>query len=679
MPDDVRLTPEQSAAIQEIDHNLQIIACAGSGKTEVISRRIAHILKSRSDVAPANVVAFTFTEKAAKSLKSRIAGALGREYEAALDDMYIGTIHGFCRSLLAAHTEAFADFKTLDSVKNHLFVDRYWAECGMADLGLEPYPRNEELFLQCIDKMIADYDNRDAWPQNQQNALQHYIDCLYTHKYLDYSLQIFEALRQMRESPKAKEYLSTIKYLVVDEYQDVDDVQERLIQCMVQAGANICVVGDDDQTIYQFRGSNANNMITFAERYPDVRQIRLELNFRCAPEIVDIADTVIEHNTNRLSKTMLSAQPLGAITEASGYQSPEDEFEAIAEQICTLQQSGINYRDIAILVRKRKYIGAIAETLSRHSIPVETDTAEHIFTSAYFSRLLGTLQQLNDLQKSQLYEYWQDEADADLDAFNAAFRFLRSSSRSGHVSLCEIVAGFVSRFNLAPAGSAGDWEAEYNAFMTVLSDYDEIYGDWQLSARINGVLRFFGYRAPDEYKYHNFETSEEVDEPDAVQIMTIHKAKGLEFEAVFLPRLMQREFPSSNHGGRQFWHILGGSFEDQKYLYQSDEDDERKLFYVAVTRAKRKLFLSYDLSALAISKFVKEASESMYLDIDPEDLVSTEDVQDRKALARYAKKQLVDYYGTAGHFCPGAFGDLSQLSSMTDEEIISEAKRNLLL
>lgn len=187
--------------------------------------------------------------------------------------MYVGTIHGFCYHLLNKYTEQFREYKILDTVKSHLFVARYCGECGMSDLKLEPYPRNIQLFLQCIDKMIDDFDNSDAWTDEQRTVLNKYIKCLYDHKYIDFALMIFETLRQIKSDPDIREYLSEIKYLVVDEYQDVNDLQEKLISCIAEMGANICVVGDDDQTIYQFRGSNADNMISFQ------RDMRMYIRF----------------------------------------------------------------------------------------------------------------------------------------------------------------------------------------------------------------------------------------------------------------------------------------------------------------------------------------------------------------------------------------------------------------
>lgn len=709
MADKVNLTPEQQEAISEIDRNLQMIACAGSGKTEVITQRIANILKSRTDIEPHHIVAFTFTEKAASSMKERIAKALGEEFSPEIDQMYVGTIHGFCYHLLNKYTEQFREYNILDTVKSHLFVARYCGECGMSDLGLEPYPRNIQLFLQCIDKMIDDFDNADAWTDEQRTVLNKYIKCLYDHKYIDFALMIFETLRQIKSDPDIREYLSEIKYLVVDEYQDVNDLQEKLISCIAEMGANICVVGDDDQTIYQFRGSNADNMISFSERYADVHQIRLEKNFRCAPGIVDIADCVIGRNRRRIPKKMISgAANLPVQIEAKRYDDKSSQFDSIAKKITELHNAGIPYREMAVLVRKGKAIVPISSALERAGIPFETDSAEHFFSGSYFNRFVVTLQILSDIDKAKLYVCWQDIIEST--AFNSGFKFLRSCARGGNLPLSEILCGFCEKtaFLDDAAGDIDIRRMDLEGITKILDDYDEIYGDWQLSARITGILKFLGTQAAEEYKYHSFKPKDP--NVDAVQIMTVHKSKGLEFHTVFLPELMKREFPVSNMGGRKYYHVLGGVFEEHKDRYQSDLEDERKLFYVAVTRAKQNLFMTYELSTQPVSCFVEEAAASHYLKINRDDLfyspkTETYDPasqyryssgekaheqnleweeerrqrQEHWATVQYARRQLYDYYGTACHFNPAARGDLIRIKNMSPDEILSEASRNGLI
>lgn len=701
----MQLTVEQKQAIEETERNLQIIACAGSGKTEVIARRIALILEEKPNLPASAIVAFTFTNKAADSLRARIVRVAPPSRRVELSQMYIGTIHGYCHYLLENHSSSFANIKVLDTVKLHHFIRRYYKECGMATLGLELNPINIDVFVQCIEKMIDAYDHMNTCPREQQDALEQYIACLHQHGYIDFSVLLFESLRQIQNNSACADALAQIRYLVVDEYQDVDDTQEKLIHCFAKAGANICVVGDDDQTIYQFRGSNAENMITFADRYSNVRQVKLETNFRCAKEIVDIADVVIGNNTHRLPKKMKAATAdiQKVTTEAVRFNSPKEQFFGIADEIKKVHASGIPLSQIAVLARKGKTVARITSALKQAKIPACGDSAERFFEEAYFERLQETLRNLPQLDRAVLYECWGDIVDRD--QFAAAFRELRNLARGRAIRLSTMIQSFCDSLGFLNE-AAEDYvvrKACLDGVCKMLDDFDEIYGDWQLSARISNFLRFLDIRAAEEYKYYNFVQSDKAD--DAVQVMTVHKAKGLEFQCVFLADLMEKEFPAGNHGGKQYWHVLGGTFEKDKDKYQSNMAEERKLFYVAVTRAKTRLYMTYELSKWPISRFVREASESNYLQIDQNDLHSApkggkpvyrndillEETQENDweeerrarqaywAMVRQARAKLYDYYGTAAHFNPGAWGDLSAISSMSPEEILQKARENRLL
>lgn len=687
------LTDQQKEAIQEIDRNLQIIACAGSGKTEVITRRIANILQSKPDVSPKNIVAFTFTEKAADSLKHRIGAALGDED--AINEMYIGTIHGFCEELLNQYTEQFKDHKILDTVKNHLFVKRYAKECGLSDLGLCPYPRGIKLFLSCMDKMIDDYDHREQWEEKHRDVFEKYKKCLYGHGYIDFSLLIFEALEQIRTNDSVQQYLRTIQYLVVDEYQDVDDLQENLISEIAHAGANICVVGDDDQTIYQFRGSNAYNMISFSERYHDVHQVRLETNFRCVKGIVDVADCVIRSNEERIPKKMIAnndAEQTEII--ARRFPNKQDEHSWISEKIKQLHEDGVPYKEIAVLVRKGKHLNAIISALDKQDIPFSSNSAEPFFMGEYFEKFADTLSILVDMDREKFYECWQGYMDEK--QLQNAFKYLRRCARGGKVSLSKIITDFCEQTNFLDE-SLEDYEKRkisVDGIVTILSDYDEIYGDWQLSSRIDGVLNFLGTQAKEEYKYHDFKTNDP--DEDAVQLMTVHKAKGLEFHTVFIPELMEREFPILNMGGKQYWQVLGSVFEENKEKYLTGLDDERKLFYVAVTRAKKNLYMTYELSSQPISTFVVEAASSDFLSVDRDGLkysaktefsgagssnneAQKENNKEYWDNVKYAKSQLRDYYGTGAHFCPAMYSMLGEINKWEPERILEEASKHGLI
>ncbi|MBR2405642.1 MAG: ATP-dependent helicase [Clostridia bacterium] len=693
----MKLTDEQLKAINHIDGHLQIIACAGSGKTTVISKRIANILKQKPEIDPHNIVAFTFTEKAAVSLKRHIEDAVGRT----LPTMYIGTIHAFCKHLLDKYAFDFADFTVLDTVKNHLFVTRYADKCGMSLLNLKPCLLNNTLFCECVEKLIDDYENRPQWTDTQRAVLEQYTRCLYEHQYIDFSLLISEALRQISKNASVQAYLQQIKYLVVDEYQDVNDLQEKLVRSIAHFGANVCVVGDDDQTIYQFRGSDADHMIAFSTLYPNVTKVNLGENFRCQAEILDVASKVIAHNEHRLQKQMKAHKTKSdGVVRAEGYADDQQEFEAISTTITELHEKGLPYRDMAILVRKGKFIPQIAKALEEKGVPYTADSAESFFESPYFNRLVRTLQILVDINKSALYEQW--EGIANHTNFTAGFRYLRSCSIGGNHRLSEILCRFCDAIGFLDK-SVPDLSIrteDLEGLCTILNDYDEIYGDYQLSARITGVLKFLDTQVRLEYKYHNFRTT--TTNEDAVQLMTVHKSKGLEFHTVFLPCLNKREFPVLAKGGRKYYHVLGNPFNENKAKYESDIEDERKLFYVAVTRAEHNLYLSYTLANASVSEFVAEAAESSYLGMDRNDLhyqppratkrsaktadkdfeelcANWEREQQEKAeyweAVRYAREALYNYYHVGNHFCPGMIMEYSDICKQGPEAILEAACR----
>lgn len=677
----MELTPTQNRAVHTIDSNLQLIACAGSGKTEVITRRLAYILTSRPEVQPEQIVAFTFTNKAGTSMKQRIQKALednGYDWEGKGDQMYVGTIHAFCKFLLDRCGGEFQNFCILDTVKTHLFIYRYGEACGRCALGLKGTPNDIKLFSECIEKMVDDYDNRHDWPQEQQDVFEAYRSALYAHHCMDFSLLILETLREIHTNPDIQAYLQNIRYLVVDEYQDVNDLQEKLIACFAEAGANLCVVGDDDQTIYQFRGSNADNMIGFAQRYPNVTQIRLEDNFRCAPSVVDVADTVIRNNEKRLEKTMRAqggGVSAGDRVEARCFASEQMQYEEIAQKILQQHQKGVPYSEIAVLVRKGKYIDPISDCLAQHGIPYYTDSAKQFFQGKYFRRFVETLSILQDIDKPKLAACWGDRLSPE--GLNGGFRYLRRVARSGGTGqtlpLSGILRGFAEQahFLQEDAFDLGQRQDDLNGIATILDDYDMIYGDQQMSARINGVLRFLEDWAAEEYKYHSFQ-DQNVQE-DAVQLMTVHKSKGLEFHAVFLPNLQKGEFPGSNRGGRKYWHILGGSFEANKEQYASDVEDERKLFYVAVTRAKEKLYLYCTNEKHPVSKFLAEAAESPALraeDLDPSALeIARYDVDLADLKKRLLEKVLAGAYSGLG----GMFVEAADIRHASPAELLRYA------
>jgi len=320
------LTLSQRKAIAHEGGNLQLIACAGSGKTEVVARRIAHLLTPAKGggLAPRNVVAFTYTDKAAAELKDRIVtrcrDALGDL--PGLAEMYVGTIHGYCLQLLQTNLFEFLKYSVLTEIQTRLLVSRNSVKSGLSGVEiisgpsagqrLKRGPHDVKIFLEALNVIREDNVDFGALPEGLKTGYDRYDDLLDEHRYLDYSRIMVEAIAALHDKDdpnriRLQETLgSLVKYLIVDEYQDVNPLQESLIWRLHELGSNVCVVGDDDQTIYQWRGSEIRNILDFAKRYPSVENITIAENFRSSPGVVDTARLIAQLNTNRLPKAMLA-------------------------------------------------------------------------------------------------------------------------------------------------------------------------------------------------------------------------------------------------------------------------------------------------------------------------------------------------------------------------------------
>ncbi|WP_217996482.1 UvrD-helicase domain-containing protein [Piscicoccus intestinalis] len=297
-------TAAQEAAIACVDKPLQIIACAGSGKTQVISQRIANLLRSGA-AEPRNIVAFTFTEKAAAELKDRVLSLVtadGRT-QIGLAEMYIGTMHAFCLGLLKDYVPETFKFGTLTAVTSRLLIDRNSKKSGLTtcptmSAGTAHLKRftHSSLYLQVLSVLR---EEEIAWgevPGEVEASLMHYLRLLREKSYLDYT-SMLQLAAELLESDEPNDEMGRalldhvrddVRYVVVDEYQDTNPLQERLINALVRHGANLCVVGDDDQTIYQWRGSAVRNIIEFADRHDDVEQVTLDENFRSSEGVVEL-------------------------------------------------------------------------------------------------------------------------------------------------------------------------------------------------------------------------------------------------------------------------------------------------------------------------------------------------------------------------------------------------------
>ena len=445
-------------------------------------------------------------------------------------------------------------------------------------------------------------------------------------------------------------------------------------------------------------GSNANNMINFANKYKNVTQIRLEENFRSTKAIVTVADTLIKNNQNRLDKEMFSVRTKGMSNViTTRFINEFEQYYSIADNILKHKNEGISFSSMAILVRKGKVVGDIIRILNGKGIPVDSDNAEYFFEGKYFNKFIETFVILTDFSKDKLFNCWKDIVN--INEFNKGFRYLRTiaSGSVGNTRLKEIITTFIENIDFLNDTFEDIEERKdaINGITDILNDYDEIFIDYQLSAKIKGLIDFLEDDAAEQYKYHNFKNYE--NETDAVQVLTVHKSKGLEYDVVFVPNMENGEFPSKNVNGRKYWHVLSNYFNEIKDKFESDIEDERKLFYVAITRAKNWLYLSYEVSKNRPSDFLMDIMDSQYLDIDRNELLEIKKMiaenaksypkddkekSDSKSMdksirdvIRMVRKEIVDDLYAAGHFVHGgAFLEAQEIRQMSDEEFLEKYK-----
>lgn len=662
----MQYTDHQRWAIQAVDQNLQIIACAGSGKTQVISARIVETLKTKkeSGVGPGNIVAFTFTDRAAGELKDRIhllcKETLGSDL--GLAEMFVGTIHSYCLNLLqSTPVYRFLKYRVLTEVQQRLLIDHYSTQSGLTQVpllsgGTLQRWSDSRLYQQLLSVLGEGKVDLRRVPDSVSRAVGQYHALRDSKRYLDYTTIIAEAVAELQTNQTLRDKISTqLKYLVVDEYQDTNPLQEMLIQELHRLGANVCVVGDDDQTVYQWRGSDVSNIIGFKQRYPKVEPIPLNENFRSSEGIVVSARRIAERNAQRLPKRMEStgAQPYahGDILALS-LSDPQEEAAWITRKIASLHTAwyqdkpdraprGLTYSDFAILLRSvRNDAGPILEALEVAHIPYIVSGVNGLFDTDEIRAMSAVYFYLADFTPPTEPAMTEERLQETIRAANlglspqrlaAGISFLKQrKAQLGNVLDAElylqrVYLDFLERVELreedidrVATGSRTGEIVFYNLgkFSQVISDFEVINFTRSPVDLYPSFAQFLYYQAPDYYP-EGWEDAGYA-KPDAVQVMTVHQAKGMQWPAVFVPCLRNNRFPSGRHGGRSVWHVIPEDSVENAERYKGTIEDERRLFYVALTRAEKYLFctwapISNNRQQRNVSPFFTDITGSEYI------------------------------------------------------------------
>jgi DNA helicase-2/ATP-dependent DNA helicase PcrA len=677
------LSDRQRRAVLCDRTHIRIIAGAGAGKTETLTRRIVYLLLVQQ-VEPSAIVAFTFTEKAAQSMKSRVYERVkhlgGDEICARLGEMFIGTIHGYCYRLLEEHF-GYGDWGVLDEKQEMAYLMRVgWAlELGRSGY----YATNCEDFVNALNvyygEMIPEEALRKKKDREFLEKLRRYEASLDQHKQLTFNRMVQLAVENLQRRPEVAGY---VKYLIVDEYQDINRAQDELIRLIGLEGS-IFVVGDPRQTIYQWRGSDELYFKEFTTRYPEAVTIHITENRRSTVAVIETAngfsDTFEDQHYDHMDP--VRREQGGAYL--AEMQSDIAEVDWIADQIQALVTGGkCNYSDIALLFRSvTTSAPPFIDEFRRRDIPFVVGGKVGLFRRP---EILGIGQLFawvwedgfwqqdrwsastrirgEDLFEEAVQNWNQGVPDLPLeDSDTLNLRRWKNSVLNGTYNNFTQVFGEL----LVVLGYHGldPDDVRHAVIMANLGRFNTLLTDYETAIMLGGRRRkwttdlkglcwYLNTYASSKYEE---QTGDDIGGVDAVQLVTIHQSKGLEWPLVFVPCMVRQRFPSSMVGRGRTWLISPELFDVAKY--EGDLESERKLMYVALTRAKDVAVVSYFTSMNGRRKgqsdFVGDIEELPHVEpLSQRDRLPDHDYMTGGAvdeLRTFSAGEIVDY-GKCGYF-----------------------------
>jgi DNA helicase-2/ATP-dependent DNA helicase PcrA len=663
------LNPQQLAAVTAPPGPALVIAGAGSGKTRTLTYRVAYLLEQ--GIPADRILLLTFTNKAAGEMMHRVAGLLGRQ----LPSLWGGTFHSIGARILRSHADLLGyrrDFTILDRDDAKDLIKACIADAGIETKGTH-FPKPEVLceifslavnthkttgeileeqfdYFEQITRLVADVQKRYIARKRATNAM-------------DFDDLLALWLRLLQEHAGVREhYQRRFQFILVDEYQDTNKLQSDLIDLLAERHHNVTVVGDDAQSIYAWRGANFQNIFKFPKRYPDAKVFKIETNYRSTPEILKVANAAIAANTQQFTKILAPARKSGLKPALVTCADAAQQAAFIAQRVAELPEEGVNLNRVAVLYRSHFHALELQLELTKRHIPFSITSGIRFFEQAHIKDATAYL---------KLVANPQDEL-----AFKRIVLLLPGIGAKGAEKIWKIFSAKMedgrwkggvekniqhSTFNIqhpiaaalqgctksVPAKAASAW-AQFAATISQLEDetvrqsaakmlrlvmdagYDdylkENYANYRTRLEDLEQLAVFAYQFASVEEFltqlallTNVEAEDgdpATRDADRIRLSTIHQAKGLEFDVVFVIMLCDGLFPSAR------------SMETDE-----GEEEERRLFYVAITRAKNELYLSYPLERASFSKSGGDSMQrpSRFLSEIPGDLLNEWNLRSRYA------------------------------------------------
>lgn len=631
------LNPEQRKAVEHFNGPLLILAGAGSGKTRVLTRRVAYLIEHYG-VSPANIMAVTFTNKAANEMKERITALLGRIQ----DGLQVSTFHSFCVRVLRKESRKldyennFVIYDTADqltllkNVMKELNIDseKYNPRAVLAEISRA---KNELIGPEEYQERMGDY-----FQEITGKAYSLYQQRLQDSNALDFDDLIMKTVELFKKYPMVLEhYQDRFKYISIDEYQDVNTAQYQLVQLLARKYRNICVVGDPDQGIYGFRGADIRNILNFEEDYPDAEIIKLEQNYRSMGKILRAADSVIANNLSRREKRLWTEKGEGNNLKYYQAFDEKDEANYVSRTIKELQDKGYSYKDMAVLYRTNSQSRVIEDFLIRYGIPYQIIGGLRFYDRMEIKDLIAYLRVIynpaDDISLLRIInkpargigagtvsKLTAFAAEKGLSLYEACLRVEENTALGaayrnkvkGFINMMEDFRADSQELSVALLMQRVIQETGYEAellaegtieaqtrleniqeLFSVMSSFQSETGENSLAAFLEEVSLVSDIDTMDEEGNH-------------VTLMTIHSAKGLEFPVVFMVGMEEGIFPHAN------------SMFDEEEL-----EEERRLCYVGITRAMEELYLCSARERMRFGQYQNNAP-SRFLSEIPAELIS---------------------------------------------------------
>ena len=601
------LNKEQRQAVDTLDGPLLILAGAGSGKTRALTYRIANLVDH--GVSPWNILALTFTNKAAREMRERTEALLG----GSVKDMWVATFHSCCTRILRS------DIDKLGRDRNFVIYDDDDQTSLIAAIMKRLGVNDKDITKRQIKEHISEAKNKSTEPEkflmdnpyldeSVLKVFREYQRSLKEYNALDFDDLLGKTLELFQSCPEVlQKYRSKFRYILVDEYQDTNVMQYHIVELLAREHGNICVVGDDDQSIYGWRGADIRNILDFEKDFPGAKVIRLEQNYRSTSNILDAANAVIENNQGRKSKKLWTDNGRGDRIETFTADSERDEAHFVCRKIMEGVRNGMNYGDFAVLYRMNAQSRIPETTMVNYGIPNKVYGGQRFYERKEIKDIMAYLRliynpfddialkriinvpkrSIGDASIAELARVAEQEGKsmlvAALTSENIDPRAMKKIkpfadtmgefiALSRTMPLSEFTWGMISALEyetyLKAEDKKGEVESRMDNLRELIGNIKEIEKD--LSEGEDALRAFL----------ENVSLVSDIDSMNdgngAVALMTLHSAKGLEFPVVFMIGMEENIFPTSRARNDMSNHAM---------------EEERRLCYVGMTRAKQKLYL----------------------------------------------------------------------------------------